>query len=73
MILNEDTGTGMICVVIVDDGNAAGPGGSGLTAAITVDIIFLPTGNPQASKLLPIFVSMASCSMHVMTTGCIVR
>ena len=61
MTLNEDADTGMICVVIRDDGNPVGPGGTGLLSAITVNFQFFPNGRtPQASKLLSTFVSLAS-------------
>ena len=63
MRLDEDADSGMICVVIRDDDN----GGSGLATGITVDFDFLQNGIiPQASKLHPTFISMASCILQCM-------
>ena len=71
-MLNEDVDSGMICVVIVDDGN----GGSGLASAITVNFNFLQNEvTPLASKLIPTFVSMTSYIYSACDdlTGCIYK
>ena len=48
--INEDGGTGMVCVAIVDDGNSGG----GTTAAITVNLEEQAVGgtNPTGMCLL---------------------
>ena len=45
--INEDGGTGMVCVALVDDDN----GGGGITAAITVDLMQQTVGgtNPTGT------------------------
>ena len=71
VMLNEDADSGMICVVILNDDNE----GQGLTLPITVDFVFFPNGGtPEASKLLPTFVSdIIHFTMHACDdiAGCI--